>query len=68
MQRATATATPQYHVYFLRNNWGEYHGRVYTAPMKPGNLQVYWLEGNILLDQSKRSAEGVPDYNALFSL
>ncbi len=52
----------------LRNDLGELKGRVYIAPIKPGNLQVHWPEGNVLLDKSKRSKEGVPDYNALVRL
>jgi molybdopterin-dependent oxidoreductase alpha subunit len=52
----------------LKNDSGEYRGRVYIAPIKPGNLQVHWPEGNILLDRSKRSQEGVPDYNAVVRL
>ena len=52
----------------LKNNLGELKGRVYLAPMKPGNLQVHWPEGNVLLDKGKRSVEGVPDYNALVCL
>ncbi|MDJ0713785.1 MAG: FdhF/YdeP family oxidoreductase [Prochloraceae cyanobacterium] len=52
----------------LKNDLGEYKGRVYMAPMKPGNLQIHWPEGNVLLDKSKRSLEGVPDYNALVRL
>jgi molybdopterin-dependent oxidoreductase alpha subunit len=52
----------------LKNDLGEFKGRVYLAPMKPGNLQVHWPEGNILLDKGKRSVEGVPDYNALVCL
>ncbi len=52
----------------LKNDLGEYQGRVYMAPMKPGNLQIHWPEGNVLLDKSKRSLEGVPDYNALVRL
>lgn len=52
----------------LKNELGEYQGKVYIAPIKPGNLQVHWPEGNVLLDRSKRSLEGVPDYNALVTL
>ncbi|NES08464.1 MAG: formate dehydrogenase, partial [Okeania sp. SIO2F4] len=52
----------------LKNDLGELKGRVYLAPMKPGNLQVHWPEGNVLLDKGKRSLEGVPDYNALVCL
>jgi molybdopterin-dependent oxidoreductase alpha subunit len=52
----------------LKNDLGELRGRVYIAPIKPGNLQVHWPEGNVLLDRSKRSKEGVPDYNTLVHL
>ena len=52
----------------LQNDLCEFQGRVYLAPMKPGNLQVHWPEGNVLLDKGKRSIEGVPDYNALVCL
>jgi hypothetical protein len=53
----------------LKNDLGELKGRVYIAPMKPGNLQVHWPEGNVLLDKNKRSPEvAIPDYNALVRL
>jgi predicted molibdopterin-dependent oxidoreductase YjgC len=52
----------------LKNELAQLRGRVYIAPIKPGNLQVHWPEGNVLLDRSKRSKEGVPDYNALVRL
>ena len=53
----------------LKNELGELKGRVYLAPIKPGNLQVHWAEGNVLLDRNKRSPEiEIPDYNALVRL
>lgn len=52
----------------LKNDLGELTGKVYLAPIQPGNLQVHWPEGNILLDKTKRSVEGVPDYNAIARL
>jgi anaerobic selenocysteine-containing dehydrogenase len=52
----------------LKNDLGELHGEVYIAPIQSGNLQVHWPEGNVLLDKSKRSLEGVPDYNAVVRL
>ena len=52
-------------VVVLNSDAGEYRGRVCTAPMQPGNLQVHWPEGNVLLDKSQRSPEaGIPNYNA----
>ena len=52
----------------LKNDLGELQGQVYLAPIQSGNLQVHWPEGNVLLDKSKRSLEGVPDYNAVVQL
>jgi molybdopterin-dependent oxidoreductase alpha subunit len=53
----------------LKNELGEFRGRVYIAPIKPGNLQVHWPEGNVLLDKNKRSPEvDIPDYNAMVRL
>ncbi|HBE18156.1 MAG TPA: formate dehydrogenase [Cyanobacteria bacterium UBA11149] len=53
----------------LKNDFGELKGRVYIAPVKPGNLQIHWPEGNVLLDKNKRSPEvEIPDYNALVRL
>jgi molybdopterin-dependent oxidoreductase alpha subunit len=52
----------------LKNDLGELKGQVNLAPLTPGNLQVHWPEGNVLLDKGKRSSEGVPDYNAVVKL
>ena len=53
----------------LRNDTGTFHGRVFTAPVKPRNLQIHWPEGNVLLDHANRSPEShVPDYNAFVTV
>nr|WP_242072461.1 FdhF/YdeP family oxidoreductase [Microcoleus sp. FACHB-68] len=53
----------------LSNDFGKLEGRIHTAPVLPGNLQVHWPEGNVLLDRNKRSPQaGIPDYNALVRL
>ena len=53
----------------LSNAHGFFVGRAMIAPVKPGNLQVHWPEGNTLLDARKRSVEShVPDYNAFVTL
>ncbi len=52
----------------LKNELGELPCQIYIAPIQSGNLQVHWPEGNVLLDKSKRSLEGVPDYNAIVRL
>jgi molybdopterin-dependent oxidoreductase alpha subunit len=50
----------------LRNERGELRGRALVAPIRPGNLQVHWPEGNVLIDKEHRSPQaGIPDYNAL---
>lgn len=39
--------------------------RVYLAPIAPGNVQVHWPEGNVLLERGVLDPVGrVPDYNA----
>jgi predicted molibdopterin-dependent oxidoreductase YjgC len=53
----------------LTSDRGTLHGRVQRAPVTPGNLQVHWPEGEVLLDRSRRSAEAhMPDYNAVVRL
>jgi len=48
----------------LKSNAGELRCRVLLAPIAPGNAQVHWPEGNVLIADEVRSAEaGIPDYN-----
>ncbi len=49
----------------LRSRTGEFRGRVRIAPMKPGNLEIHWPEGNVLIDRRRSPEAGIPDYNAL---
>ncbi len=50
----------------LWNDFGEFRARVRIAVVKPGNLQVHWPEGNVLIDRRRRSPQaGIPDYNAV---
>lgn len=49
----------------VRSAHGELRGRARLSPVRPGDVQVHWPEGNVLLDHSVRSPQaGVPDYNA----
>ncbi len=49
----------------LVNDRGRYLGRVYPAAIAPGNLQVHWPEGNVLIEAGEvDTLGGVPDYNA----
>ena len=53
----------------LRNALGEFRGRALIAPVQPGNLEIHWPEGEVLIDSRRRSPEsGIPDYNAVVSL
>ncbi|MER7367750.1 FdhF/YdeP family oxidoreductase [Nonomuraea wenchangensis] len=53
----------------LRSGGRTYEGRVLRAPLQPGNLQVHWPEGNVLLDESRRSPQArIPDYNAVVTV
>jgi molybdopterin-dependent oxidoreductase alpha subunit len=50
----------------LTSATGSLAGRVLRAPVTPGNLQVHWPEGEVLIDRSRRSPQAVmPDYNAV---
>jgi len=50
---------------WVRSATGELRCRVHLAPIAPGNAQVHWPEGNILVAGGVRSPEaGIPDYNA----
>src|SRR5262249_11236190 len=45
---------------------GDFRGKVFIAPIKPGNLEVHWPEAMALLSGSVVDPEsGEPDYNAL---
>ena len=47
------------------NEVGEMCGRVFIAPLTPGNLQAHWPEANVLLKRGQCDDEcGIPDYNA----
>lgn len=50
----------------LRNEIGEYRGLVKLAEIKPGNLQVHWPEGNVLIARGVLDPLcGIPDYNTV---
>jgi molybdopterin-dependent oxidoreductase alpha subunit len=52
----------------LASAYGHYEGRVFRAPIKPGNLEVHWPEGNVLLGPEIDPDSMEPDYNALVTL
>jgi anaerobic selenocysteine-containing dehydrogenase len=50
----------------LVNDVGRYEGSVFLAPIAPGNLQVHWPEGNVIIPRGVvDKIGGVPDYNAV---
>jgi molybdopterin-dependent oxidoreductase alpha subunit len=50
----------------LRNDVGELRGRIFTALVKPGSVQVYFPEGNAIIDRDARApTSGIPDYSAI---
>jgi molybdopterin-dependent oxidoreductase alpha subunit len=50
----------------VRSGHGEMRARVHLAPIRPGNVQAFFPEANVLLAPGRHDAEsGVPDYNAL---
>jgi molybdopterin-dependent oxidoreductase alpha subunit len=49
----------------LRNDRGEFCGRVKIDRIKPGCLQGHWPEVNVLVPAECLDPSGVPDYNAI---
>jgi molybdopterin-dependent oxidoreductase alpha subunit len=49
----------------LMNERGEFRGRVKIDRVKPGSLQGYWPEVNVLVAAGCLDSSGVPDYNAV---
>lgn len=53
----------------LRNDLGSYQGRCRITPIRPGNVQIYWPEGNVLIRRGiVDPACEMPDYTALVQL
>jgi molybdopterin-dependent oxidoreductase alpha subunit len=49
----------------LRNELGEFRGRVKIDRIKPGCLQAHWPEVNGIIPAGRLDPSGVPDYNAV---
>jgi anaerobic selenocysteine-containing dehydrogenase len=48
----------------LRSDIGELEAVAAVAPIAPGNLQVHWPEGNVLIGERRSPEAEIPDYNA----
>ncbi|WP_217923188.1 FdhF/YdeP family oxidoreductase [Miltoncostaea oceani] len=49
----------------VRSDVGEVRARARIAPMRPGNVQMFFPECNPLIARGARDVSGVPDYNAI---
>jgi anaerobic selenocysteine-containing dehydrogenase len=52
----------------VRSSYGELRGRVHLAPIRPGNVQAFFPEANVLMPGGQRDASGVPDYNTIVDI
>ncbi len=52
----------------LRNDRGEFRGRVKIDRIKPGCVQGHWPEVNVLVPAGCLDPSGVPDYNAVVEI
>jgi predicted molibdopterin-dependent oxidoreductase YjgC len=53
----------------LSSSAGTFKGRLKLAPIRAGNLEVHWPEGNTLLSGSEIDPDSMePDYNALVAI
>jgi molybdopterin-dependent oxidoreductase alpha subunit len=53
----------------VRSAHGAMPVRLHASPLRPGNVQVFFPEGNVLLQGGRRDpVSGVPDYNAIVTV
>jgi molybdopterin-dependent oxidoreductase alpha subunit len=53
----------------VRSAHGELPARVQRAQLRPGNVQVFFPEGNVLVASGRKDgASGVPDFNAVVEI
>ena len=53
----------------IRSEHGEMEARVHLSPIRSGNVQVFFPEGNVLLPRGRLDPEaGVPNYNAVVEI
>lgn len=48
----------------LTNETGSMRARVHIGPVRPGTVQAFWPEANVLIPQTCDPISHVPDYNA----
>jgi anaerobic selenocysteine-containing dehydrogenase len=48
----------------VHNRFGRFYGRLRTAPVARGNLELFWPEGNVLFPSGVYEPHaGIPEYN-----
>lgn len=53
----------------VRSEHGTLAARLHASPLRPGNVQVHFPEGNVLLRAGQRDpVSGVPDYNTVVTV
>jgi len=53
----------------VRSDLGELHAQIHISDLRPGNVQVFFPEGNVLLRTGRRDEQsGVPDYNTIVTV
>ncbi|MGQ0826667.1 MAG: molybdopterin dinucleotide binding domain-containing protein [Actinomycetota bacterium] len=53
----------------VRSAHGEMRARVHIAPIRPGNVQAFFPEANVLIAAGHRDPiSGVPDYKAVVTV
>ncbi len=52
----------------LTSQAGSFNGVVHLSPVKPGSLQAYWPEVNVLIPRKYDPISGEPDYNTSVTL
>jgi molybdopterin-dependent oxidoreductase alpha subunit len=52
----------------LKSECGSMCGTAFWAQVTPGNVQVHWPEGNVLIQNGPHDESGVPDYNSLVTI
>ncbi|WP_209971431.1 FdhF/YdeP family oxidoreductase [Paenibacillus eucommiae] len=61
---ARALALSEGEAIVIYNSYGSFHARVKLAPLKEGNIEVHWPEGNVLIPKGVyEKYAGIPEYN-----
>jgi molybdopterin-dependent oxidoreductase alpha subunit len=66
LQRLNLAAAAQVR---LRSACGVFTGRLFPAAIRPGNVEIHWPEGNVLLSSAAIDPDSMePDYNAVVTI